>query len=426
MRILYIHQYFSTRFGSSGTRSYEFSKFLVTKGHSVTIITSSFALSSLKELKDSKFITRLNLDGINLIIINIKYSNYMNFFKRIWSFSLFMFFSIYVSIKQKNIDIVFTTSTPLTVGIPGIIFSRLKRVPFVFEVRDLWPDVPIAIGALKNKMLIILAKWIEKLCYREAKRIIVLSPGMLEFINQKGIADSKLKLIPNCSDLELFKPINKKNGFMKKKYFKDKFIAIHSGAMGFVNGLEIVIDVAKILKGKKINNIIFLLIGDGKERPKLVHLVKHYNLKNVLIRDPVSRNKLPIYLNIADLCLMLVRNVKIFETNSANKFFDYLSAGKPVLINYGGWMKKILEEYNAGISVEPDNPKAMAEVILKLSKNKRWCEEMGNNARKLAEEKFDRIQLAEELEELFYELMNEKNYSSTKKNQQTKQYKGNK
>jgi len=408
MRILYLHQYFSTRSGTSGSRSYEFSKFLVTRGHDVILITSSYALSSLKDLSGTKFITKLNYEGINLVIINIKYSHHMNYLQRIWSFILFMFFSIFIALKQKNIDICIATSTPLTIGIPGIIFSRLKKVPFVFEVRDLWPDIPISIGVLKNKILITIAKWIEKLCYSEAKRIIVLSQGMKEFLHQKGIHESKMTLIPNCSDLDLFKPSDKKNEYRKKNNFENKFIAIHAGSMGFINGLEIVIDVAKILKEQKNYDIIFLLIGDGKERSRLVHLVKHYNLKNVYILDPVPRNRLPFYLDMADFGLMLVRNFKILEMNSANKFFDYLSAGKPVLINYGGWMKKILEENNAGIAVDPNNPEEMAKKILNLSKNQKLCEEMGKNARKLAEEKFDRIKLAKKMEDLFYELVNEK------------------
>jgi len=408
IRILYIHQYFSTRLGTTGTRSYEFSKYFISKGHDVTVITSNFALNSIIEIDRSKFIQKINIEGINLIIINIKYSNYMNYHRRIFSFILFTLFSSYMAIKQKNIDVVFSTSTPLTIGIPGILLSRLKKIPFVFEIRDLWPDIPIAIGAIKNKLLITLARYLEKICYREAKKIIVLSKGMLEFLKKRKVPLAKLIIIPNCADLELFKPEKKNNELRKVFNLEHKFIAIHSGAMGYVNGLEIVVNSAKILKEKKENNIVFLLIGDGKEKQRLKQLVKLWGLKNVLILDAVPREKLPEILATANLGLMLVRNIKIFETNSANKFFDYLSAGKPILVNYGGWMKEVLEHYKAGVSVEPDNPRAMVETILKLKDDPKWCEEMGRNARKLAEDKFDRIKLTKRLEKIFDEVINER------------------
>lgn len=400
MHILYIHQYFSTRQGSSGTRSYEFSKYLISKGHKVTLISGGSRISTDQ---GTKFVYRENIDGINLIAFRIQYSNYQKPLARILSFLLFTFFATIYVIKHKKVDVILATSTPLTVGIPGIIGSRLKKIPFVFEIRDLWPDIPIAIGVLRNRLLIALAKRLESACYRQAIKLIVLSHGTQKLLQKKHIRSEKIVLIPNCSDLDLFIPNNIDTQFRGAHNLEDKFIAIHTGAMGFVNGLDLVIETAKILKAQSEEGIALVLIGDGKERPHLIELKERWELHNLIILDPVARAQLAGILGACDIGLMLVRNFKIFEANSANKFFDYLSSGKPVIINYSGWMKEILDNSAAGMAVSPDRPEELAQTLLDLSKNPEKCLSMGYNARKLAEEKFDRKKLAEKFEKVLVE-----------------------
>jgi len=212
----------------------------------------------------------------------------------------------------------------------------------------------------------------------------------------KGIPASKIFLIPNCADLDLFTP--QVEGILRKKYnLSNSFICIHTGAMGTVNGLDIVIEMAKILK-EKDPQVIFVLIGEGSKKEELIAKKEKFSLDNVLILDAVPKKELPKYIVDADLGLMTVANIKILEHNCANKFFDYLACGRPILLNYGGWMKDEVEKAGCGAGVKPGNPKKMVEAILKLKNNHQLRQRMSALSRKLAKEKFDRLKLAKELE----------------------------
>lgn len=402
MNIIYIHQYFTTRKGSSGTRSYEFSKYLVSQGHKITIITGS---SDLSDIKSKKLFRKLNIEGINIIALNINYSNYMSFKRRIKAFLTFAILATICSLFIKKSDIVFATSTPLTVGIPGFIISKLKKIPFCFEIRDLWPEAPIQLGVLTNPILIRFARWLERFLYSKSNKIIALSPGMEEHIIKIGVKKQKIILIPNCSDLDLFSPTLHDSYFREKYQFENKFLVSYFGAMGDINGLELVVETAQVLKRRGEDEIIFVLAGDGKKKPALESFCQGNNLDNVIFVGNIPRKELPKLVASSNLCLVIIKNVPILQTNSSNKLFDSLSGGRPVLINFGGWIKELLEKYNAGVYIEPDNPNAMANKILEIKGDPEGRYEMGKNARKLAKEKFDRIKLAEKLEKTFEEII---------------------
>jgi len=403
MNIIYIHQHFTTRNGSSGTRSYEFSRYLVSEGHKVTIITGA---SDLSDIKTTKLYQRLNIEGINVIALNIFYSNYMSFIRRVKSFLFFATLSTFFGLFIKKPDIVFATSTPLTAGIPGFFISKFKKIPFAFEVRDLWPEAPIQLGILTNPISIKFASWLERTLYSKANRIIALSPGMKEYIIKTGVEKDKIIVIPNCSDLDLFSPIIKDYYFKKKFGLKNKFVVSYFGALGDANGLELVLETAKLLSRRGEGAITFILAGDGKRKPSLELFWRENNLDNVIFIDRIPRKEVPMLVSSSNLCLVIFKNIPILQTNSPNKLFDGLAGGKPILVNFGGWIKELLENHNAGVYVEPDNPKAMADKLVEMSKKTAWCHEMGKNSRKLAEEKFDRNRLARKLEKNFEEVIN--------------------
>lgn len=391
MKILYLHQYFNTNHSGGSTRSYEFSKALIKNGYYVTMISG-------KDINKKEIEVLTNFE---IYSTRTKYNNSMSYMRRILVFVYYIINSIIIGIKLKGINIVFASSTPLTVAIPGYILSKIHKSKFIFEARDIWPDIPIELGVLKNKLLLVLLKKYERFIYTKADHIIVASEGMQKNLIKKGIPKNKVTVITNMANLYLADSIKKSKLKLKEDNgFKGKFICIHSGSMGFVNGLDYILNVAKEIK-QMDRNIIFILIGEGKEKEKLKKRRNKENINNVIFMDILPKNEIFSLLKAADIGLMTVKNYKILQDNSANKFFDYLAAGLPILINYGGWQKKVLELDNAGFSCSAINFKDMAEKILYLKGNSELLKKMSKNSRDLAENKFSRNICCNKLVDIF-------------------------
>jgi len=390
MKILYYHQHFSTSKGSTGTRSYEFAKKLINNGHSVTMICGSYWIADTRLSDEFLKGKRSGLvDGINVVEFNLNYSNVDSFIKRTLVFLQFSWQGIKIALKE-DYDILFATSTPLTAGIPGIFAKLIRRKPFIFEVRDLWPELPKAMGVITNPVILILMGLLETISYKTANACIGLSPGIVNGIKKKE-KHQRVVMIPNGCDLELIKNnINKKN--------TEKFIAVFTGAHGFANGLDAVLDAAKILIQKEELNIEIQFIGDGFLKPKLIKRTIDEKLTNCLFINPMSKNDLFIYLQKnADIGLMILDNIPAFYYGtSPNKFFDYIALGLPVLNNYPGWLAEMITENNCGLAVEPGNSKAFAEALIKIKNDRILQHEMGKNSKDLAEAKFDRNKLSSE------------------------------
>ena len=398
MNILYIHQYFTTPEEGGGTRSYEFSRSLVKRGYKVTILTSSKLNDSLAngKKKSDEYI-----EGVHVIYLKTPYSTYMPFKKRLYSFMDFSIRAILAGIRIKRYDLIFATSTPLTVAIPGIILSFLRRVPMVFEVRDLWPEVPIQMGVIKNSLLIKLLRWFEAFTYRHSNHIIALSPGMAKGILATGVAINKVTMIPNFCNLDFFKPEKSNINNLGKLEYNNNPIIAYCGAISYANNLELIIHAAEKLQ--KMNNpVIFVIAGEGSLKPKLEKLTKVKKLKNVIFLGKINKYEVVELYRKAIACLILFKNLPILSTNSPNKFFDALAVGRPIITNMGGWIGNLVENYKIGFSLENNNPQAIIEAVEKLtSMNKNQLEEIGENARKLAAEKFNREDMVEKLEMVF-------------------------
>ena len=390
MHILYINQYFATPKGRTGTRSYEFARRWIKAGHKVTLITGCFDRGDLK--LERKLVQKLTIEGINVVAGNIKYSNEQSFFRRIISFLCFVFFSIYAGLRTKNIDVIYATSTPLTVGIPAMMLKWLKRIPFVFEVRDQWPEIPIEMGIIKNRILVKLFLWLEKTIYKCASSIVALSSGQADGVRKVTGEDKQIRVIPNGCDIGMFRLDIDGSTIRLKKGWGDKFVLLHAGTMSRVNNPDFVIDAA--IRLKEHSDIMFVLIGEGNQKPALESRVRELGVTNVGILPAVTKQKLPEIFAAVDVGLMIISNYPILEHNSANKFFDSLSAGKPVLLNYSGWQRKVLEGNTAGFGCELCNLDEFVEKVLYLNSHREELLEMGQNARRIAEEKFDRDKLA--------------------------------
>jgi len=388
MKVTYIHQYFSTTEMSGGVRSYEVARQLVAKGHEVNMITSNRGVS------DSSDWYKTVENGINVYWIPVQYSNHSSYFQRI---KAFVEFSVKASFKAASLktDIVFASSTPLSIGIPGLYASFRQSVPMVFEVRDLWPEVPISLGIIKNPILIWGLKKFESLVYAKSEAVIALSPGMKAGIVKSGYAEERVAIIPNFSDIDLFAMSVRKNQNSNGP------LIVYTGTFGLVNGLKFLIELARELK--VINsNVNILLVGEGREADFIKNLAKEYNVlnNNLFFQDPISKSELPQLLSTASMsCNIVVENVEVWN-NSANKFFDGLASGTPVLINSGGWQDDLIQRYNVGISTYGLTLKESAERINELLNNKAWVDKVGNNALNLAKKNFDKINLINSIEKV--------------------------
>lgn len=301
--------------------------------------------------------------------------------------------SIRIALREKC-DLIFATSTPLTAGVPGIIAKIFrKKIPFVFEVRDLWPELPKALG-LKNPVLLAGMSILEWASYRAADACIGLSPGICEGIKRRSAPAQKVAMVPNGCDLDLFHPRLRGEITLPGVNAGD-FTAIFSGAHGVANGLPAVLDAAAELKKRGRRDIKFLFIGDGKMKPSLRERATREGLDNCLFFDPVSKFELSKIVASAGVGLMVLKNLPAFYYGtSPNKFFDYIAAGIPVLNNYPGWLADNIARAECGEAVAPDNPTAFADALEKLAGDPELCKKYGANARKLAEAEFGREQLA--------------------------------
>lgn len=411
MHIFYLHQYFATRKGTTGTRSYEFARYLVGKGHRVTMITSGLANDQFPVPKNRDYI-ELETEGIGVVPIAAGYNDpyigtAMNGWQRMLKFYQFARLATDIGGKLEKPDVVFATHTPLTIGLSGIKLSRHFKVPFVFEVRDLWPEALVNVGALNNPLIIWWLRQMAKKIYRSANHIIALSPGIKEGIIRAGIPAEQVTVIPNSSDLDLFRPDLDGSASRSRLGLGNRFAAVYFGAMGFANGLEYVIEAARILSERDNDKIVIVLHGDGGKRAQLEKMARDYKLTNVVFSGLVS-DKAEVARIVAgcNVSMTIYRAAKEY-TWSPNKMFDALAAGRPVLVNVPGWLGELVEDNRCGRCLDPYHPEVLADVLEELSGDLKLCQEMGRNARILAERDFDRRKLAERLENVLTEALEE-------------------
>ncbi|MBO9340358.1 MAG: glycosyltransferase family 4 protein [Chloroflexus sp.] len=397
MHILYLHQYFTTRSGVGGTRSYEFARFFVRQGHQVTMVTAA----DHRRPWSGGWWRKYTVDGINVIEVRAGYANYhrgtaMSYGQRIIAFILFALVSLLVVLRVKRPDVVFATSTPLTIGIPGMLASRWHRVPLVFEVRDLWPEAPIQMGALRHPLLILAARWLERAIYRYSYHIIALSPGMRQGVIDTGISPTKVSVIPNAADLDLFHP--QRDGRHWREQLGDPpFLVLYFGTMGEANDLGQVIEAAHILQQQGRSDILIVLAGQGRQRPWLEEQSRRYSLNNVRFIDPLPKTEIADLVAAADVCLTIFKAVPVLATCSPNKLFDTLAAGKPVIVNTPGWLHQLVTEHQCGRYARAGDPADLAVQIAFFRDHPTFTQQAGQNARLLAEQCFDRQYLAAEV-----------------------------
>lgn len=393
MRVLYFHQHFSTPNGATGIRSYEMARRLVAEGHQVTMVCGSYGGGNTG--LDGQFVSGKRtgqVAGIDVIEFDLAYANSDGFLKRAISFLKFAVRSIGVALTHRY-DLVFATTTPLTAGIPGIFARWLRRKPFVFEVRDLWPELPRAMGVIKNPAVLWAMSVLEWVSYRSAHRLIGLSPGIVEGIVSRGVDPAKVAMIPNGCDLDIFDaPVPP---WRPAGVAAEQLMAVFTGTHGMANRLDAVLDAAARLKARGRDDIRLVLIGQGKLKPGLVARAKAEGLDNVVFHDPVNKERLAGLMASADLGLQILANVRAFYFGtSPNKFFDYIASGLPVLNNYPGWLAEMITKEDCGFAVAPEDPDAFADALERAASDRDELKAKGLRGRQLAMRSFDRKMLS--------------------------------
>lgn len=393
MKILYFHQHFSTPRGATGIRSYEFARHAIAAGHQVTMVCGSYGGGETGlDVPFENGRRRGQVDGIDIIEFDLAYSNADGFLKRVLTFLKFALRSIGVALRE-DYDLVFATSTPLTAGIPGIVARWLRRKPFVFEVRDLWPELPREMGVITNPVILAGMSMLEWTSYHSAQRVIALSPGIRQGVERRGIKADRVELVPNGCDLSIFSEAV--TPWRPEGVPASQFLATFTGTHGQANGLEAVLDAAVELQRRGRDDMTLLLVGQGQRKPALQARAEALGLTQVVFHDPVNKARLAGLMAEADLGLQILANVPAFYYGtSPNKFFDYIAAGLPVLTNYPGWIADLVQEHQCGFVVPPDDPVAFADALERAADHRDALPAMGQRGQQLARAQFDRHKLA--------------------------------
>ena len=400
MRILLIHQYFLEVDDSGGSRWNEISKSWTDLGHEVVVIAGMMHANGFEKREDYKgkyFVTRLQ-NNIKVYRTHVSESYNSGFFGRFWGYCSFMLSSLWAGlfIVRGKYDLILVTSPPLFVGVTGYILSRLKRIPLIFEIRDLWPESAIDTGVLTNKWIINLSLAFESFIYKKAKRINVLTPAFYNtLLDKKGVAADKLIMIPNASDFALSDNLLQNfdsETFRKENHLEDYFVITYVGAHGVANHLDQVLDAAEVLAD---TNVLFLLIGKGMEKARLINDAQRRGLNNVRFLDSVPKQEVFKYILASDMGASILKRVDTFKTVYSNKTFDYFSCKKPVLMAIDGVSRQLVEEAKAGSYVEPENSSAYNLIIREYLKDPQRLIREGENGYQFAKLNFDRQILAE-------------------------------
>ena len=403
MHILLIHQVFATGDEAGGTRHYELARHLIRAGHRFTAITSTISYLTGQRHSGEGWLTQQQVDGITVYRSYTYPALHRSFVHRVVSFLSFMLSSLLAGIRVKGVDVVWGTSPPIFQGVTAWLVARLKRVPFVFEVRDLWPAFAVDMGVLRNPVLVWVAEWLERFLYRHADHIIVNSPAYVGHVQGKGAPAGRVTLVPNGVETVVFDP-EAHGAEMRREFGLDgRFVILYAGAHGMANDLGVVLQAADCLRDQ--TDIAFVLVGDGKEKQILIRQAEEMALSNVYFIPAQPKARMPEFLAAADAGLAILKAIPMFTTTYPNKVFDYMAAGRPTVLAIDGVIREVVEAARGGVFVPPGDPDALAEAVCDLASDRDRCQRMGRSARAYVEAHFERIHQAEKLERVLISLV---------------------
>jgi glycosyltransferase involved in cell wall biosynthesis len=407
MHILLVHQNFAALDEPGGTRHHELARYLEQRGHRVTVITSQVSYLTGKPVTAgtaaagrNRWAESQEQDGITILRAYTYPALHRSFVHRVLSFFSFMASSFLAGLGVRQVDLVWGTSPPIFQAATAWALARIKRVPFLLEVRDLWPAFAIAVGVLRNPTLIRLSEWLERFLYRHAERVMVNSPGFRAHVEARGA--QRVELVPNGADPRMFDPQAGASDLRREHGLQGKFVVLYAGAHGLSNDLGALLEAARLLCERP--EIAIVLVGDGKDKPALMEQAALQGLHNVRFLPPVAKIDMPRMLAAADACLAILKPIPLYATVYPNKVFDYMAAGKPVILAIDGVIREVVEGAGAGVFVQPGDPQAMAQAIAGLAQDPARARLMGLRGRQAVEARFDRAALAEKLAMILEEM----------------------
>ncbi len=390
MHILLIHQAFAALDEPGGTRHHELARYLAARGHRVTVIASPISYLTGKSARGEGRAQ----EGIRIIRPYVYPHWHRSFFHRLLSFFSFMLSSFGAGLRVRDVDLVWGTSPPIFQGVTAWMLARLKGAAFLFEVRDLWPEFAVAVGVLTNPLLIRASERLERFLYRRADTLVVNSPGFVEHVRRRGAR--RVELVPNGADTRMFDPQAEGRAFRAAHGLEGKFVALYAGAHGLSNDLDVVLEAAVLLRDAP--QVVIVLLGDGKEKARLQRRAAALGLDNVHFADSIPKTEMPAALAAADACIAILKPVEMYKTVYPNKVFDYMAAGRAVILAIEGVIREVVTAAEGGLPVPPGDAAALAEAIRTLAGDRALCRRLGVNGRRYIEAHFDRAALAARME----------------------------
>ncbi|UCG17520.1 MAG: glycosyltransferase family 4 protein [Phycisphaerales bacterium] len=403
MRLVYIHQHFVTGDGFGPNRSYDVSRYLVRMGHEVIMICGIYWQSGLEKMPWWRLFRVQWIDGIKVVVCNVPYHNKMRVPARMWAFLKFMILATVASLWQRKVDLVFATSTPTTVGVPGRVSATLKRVPYVFEVRDLWPEDLLAADRIKPGFEYKVWEWLESFSYKTARKILLVSRGFHDRLLERGFPPQMLETIVLGADGALFADLKPNHDYIREHGLDGKTIAVYAGSISDANGLYQVIDAAEYLRDRP--DIAIVLIGDGRSRAGLEAKATEKGLTNVYFLDPLPKKDLVHVMAACHIGLMILKPIRRPRWVTPNKIFDYMFTGIPSVVNYAGTTAELVEQEDVGLAAEPHSAEDLAAKIIYWADHPEQRASVGRHARRTAMSKYDRTIIAQRLSDVFQQCL---------------------
>lgn len=389
MKILLINQAFVSPDEPGHTRHFEMGQYLCAHGHELVIVASDLNYQTGQRTITRKGIfTEQIIDGVRILHAYIYPALHRSYFWRIIAFFSFMFSSVWIAFKVKDVDLIMGTTPPIFQAVSAWFVAWIRRKPFLLEVRDLWPEFGVSMGVLKNPILIALARWLENFLYARSTHILVNSPAYKEYMLGNGVPENKITYIPYGTDVDMFNPDIDSSSIRKKFGLEDKFVVLYAGALGQANDIDTILRSAERLNGEE--KIRIVLFGDGKERTRLESEAKRMKLTNIIFAGVCPKREMPLVIASADVCLAILQDVPMFRTTYPNKVFDYMASARATVLVIDGVIRDVIESSDGGVFVQPGDDEQLAKTILELSKDSQRVKQMGHNAREYLVKHLDR------------------------------------
>lgn len=402
MRILYFTQYFPPEVGATQTRAREMSHYLAEQGHHVTVVTEvpNHPSGIIPEEYRGRLSERVREDGVDVLRLWVWASPEKTFKSRMRFYLSYMgMAALGGSLIRGRYDLVYATSPPLFAGLAGLVPAISRRIPFVFEVRDLWPESAVALGELSSTRAIRLAEKVEQLLYARASRIVVVTSGIRNRLLDRGLPEEKVALIPNGANTDHFRYDEQGRARVRQGLgLTDKFVALYAGIHGLAQGLETIVETAKLLRNRQ--EIAFVFVGEGPKKAHLLKLKEERGLDNLTFLPEVPTSEMPAYLSAADCSIVPLRDEAVFYGALPSKMFEAWACSRPVALSAAGEAAQVLTEAGAGIVARPEDPTDLARAVQSLATNRSEAEEMGRRGRRYVEANYSRREAARKLEAL--------------------------